>query len=133
MTPEEAIALEPGTTDGPWEHDDVPGPGEDPTRATEVYPQDESGVIAYVQPNAADVALIAAAPDMRATIAAQTWEYGVEVRADEDSEWLRIGPWWPTVEKARAYRGHAILRLGTPYSHDRVIRRMVSPVEVVDK
>ncbi|MGP5930310.1 hypothetical protein [Corynebacterium glyciniphilum] len=70
--------------------------------------------------------------DALATIAAQTWEYAVEVRPDEDSEWLRIGPWWPTVEKARAYRGHAILRLGTPYSHDRVIRRPVGPVEVVE-
>lgn len=71
--------------------------------------------------------------DMLATIAAQTWEYGVEVRPDEDSEWQNTGPWWDTVEKARAYRGHAILRLGTPYSHDRVIRRLVGPIEPIDK
>ncbi|MGP5931643.1 hypothetical protein [Corynebacterium glyciniphilum] len=135
MSPEEAQALEPGTTPGPWEAYTVPG-----DRTTADYVAVSLGDREMVVPprnggmgTALDAHLIAAGPDMRATIAAMEWQYGVEVRPDEDSEWLRIGPWWPTVEKARAYRGHAILRLGTPYSHDRVIRRLVGPVEVVEE
>lgn len=126
------LELEPGTTPGPWEpHPDFPTMLVNISQKMAVTmtpgkPDD------HTSEDVANRRLIAAAPDMRATIAAQTWEYGVEVRPDEDSEWLRIGPWWLTVEKARAYRGRAILRLGTPYSHDRVIRRPVGPVEVVE-
>ncbi|MGN0097206.1 MAG: hypothetical protein ACI38U_14225 [Corynebacterium sp.] len=116
MTPEEAQALEPGTTPGPWAHDEVPGPGEDPTRATEVYPQDESGVIAYVQPNAADVALIAAAPDMRATIAAQTWQWGR--RGGGGIEWH---------DTEAGARHHVAVAQGG------LVRRPVGPVEAVEE
>lgn len=70
--------------------------------------------------------------DAVATIAAQTWEYGVEVRPDEHSEWQHVGPWWDTPEQARAWRGRATIRLGQPYPHDRIVRRIVGPVEVVE-
>lgn len=138
MTPETARSLEHGTTPGPWEAYD-PGDGTARMYAGEgedsrllLHNVDSDPHTACVYFTREDGELMAAAPDMRATIAAQTWEYAVEVRPDEDSEWQNTGPWWPTVEKARAYRGHAILRLGTPYSHDRVIRRLVGPVEVVE-
>lgn len=130
MTPETAQSLEPGTTPGPW-RTTYDNEVIESNTSTVLYNTD--GAVEWGHNIEHDVPLIVAAPDMRATIAAQTWEYGVEVRGDEDIEWLRIGPWWPTVEKARAYRGHAILRLGTPYSHDRVIRRLVGPVEVVEE
>lgn len=139
ITPDHAKALLDGATPGPWEAYD-PGDGTARMYAGEgeearplLHNVDNDPHTECVYFTLQDGELIAAAPDMLATIAAQTWEYGVEVRDDEDIEWLRIGPWWPTVEKARAYRGHAILRLGTPYSHDRVIRRPVGPVEVVEE
>lgn len=70
--------------------------------------------------------------DAYATIAALRWEYGVEVRPDDDSEWQHTGPWWDTIEKARAWRGTAVIRIGHPHPHDRITRRLVSPVEVVE-
>lgn len=70
--------------------------------------------------------------DMCATIAAQTWEYAVEVRPNEDSEWQNTGPWWHTIEKARAWRGRAVIRIGQPYTQDRLVRRLVGPVEVAE-
>lgn len=72
------------------------------------------------------------AEDMRATIAACRIEYGVEVRPDEQSEWQHVGPWWDTPEQARAWRGRATIRLGQPYVDDRLVRRIVGPVEVVE-
>lgn len=71
--------------------------------------------------------------DMSNTIAACRTEYGVEVRPDEHSEWQHVGPWWDTPEQARAWRGRATIRLGQPYPHDRIVRRMVAPVEVVEE
>lgn len=48
-------------TDGPWEHDPPPGPGEDPMRPICVYPKEDGGTLAYVQPLEADAEFIAAA------------------------------------------------------------------------
>lgn len=72
-----------------------------------------------------------ASHDALATIAACRIEYGVEVRSDEHSEWQHSGPWWDTIEQARAWRGRATIRLGQPHTHDRLVRRIVGPVEVV--
>lgn len=46
-------------TDGPWEAEQPPGPGEDPMRSICVYPQEGGGAIAYVQPLEADAEFIA--------------------------------------------------------------------------
>lgn len=72
------------------------------------------------------------ATDMLDTIAACRIEYGVEVRPDEHSEWQHAGPWWDTPEQARAWRGRATLRIGQPHTHDRIVHRLVGPVEVVE-
>ena len=47
-------------TDGPWDHEPPPGPGEDPMRPICVYPKEDGGTLAYVQPLEADAAFIAA-------------------------------------------------------------------------
>ena len=47
-------------TEGPWEHEPPPGPGEDPMRPICVYPKEDGGTLAYVQPLEADAAFIAA-------------------------------------------------------------------------
>ena len=48
-------------TEGPWEHEPPPGPGEDPMRPICVYPKEGGGTLAYVQPLEADAEFIAAA------------------------------------------------------------------------
>ena len=61
-------------TEGPWEHEPPPGPGEDPMRPICVYPKEDGGTLAYVQPLEADAAFIAHArtdvPDMAAALRA---------------------------------------------------------------
>lgn len=130
MTPEEAQALETGTTPGPWhalheEWDDEDGTpcerfcviagGDAILETIDFDPR-------YHDPKA-NVALAAAAPDMRATIAALEWEYRAEVRADQNSQWHPVTRWsteWP-------------LRCGvTVGDRERIVRRRVGPVEVVD-
>ena len=46
-------------TEGPWEHEPPPGPGEDPMRPICVYPKEDGGTLAYVQPLEADAGFIA--------------------------------------------------------------------------
>ena len=48
-------------TEGPWEHEPPPGPGEDPMRPICVYPKEDGGTLAYVQPLEADAASRSAA------------------------------------------------------------------------
>ena len=48
-------------TEGPWEHEPPPGPGEDPMRPICVYPKEDGGTLAYVQPLEADAEFIARA------------------------------------------------------------------------
>ena len=119
MTPEEAQALDPGTTPGPWEAYTVPG-----DRTTADYAAVSLDDREMVVPprnggmgTALDAHLIAAAPDMRATIAAQTWEYGVE-QATGTTRWFR--------SKAMA-DAHA-----ETYGAYLLVRRPVGPVEVVE-
>lgn len=131
ITPDQARELLDGASDGPWEHGDVPGPGEDPIRATEVYQPGEPGAIAYVQPNTADVKLIAATPDLAQTIAGMRWEYTFQTRP-------RGLPWrsWTTQEdwfdnRNAAYR--AAMNVQDEDSFNcRLVRRPVGPVEVVE-
>lgn len=144
MTPEEERALEPGITPGPWEwraHEYTPYNVEGSDRDYEslgtadshaLHTHDAEDYASWFVGSDEDKALIAVAPDMRSTIAACRIEYGVEVRPDEHSEWQHVGPWWDTPEQARAWRGRATIRIGQSYPHDRIVRRMVGPVEVVE-
>lgn len=124
MTPEEARALEPGTTPVPWEV--KTGHGDDADVWIEssgvTYPDGEPRQICETTfvDNWADLGLMAAAPDMRATIAAQTWEWGTLVPEHDDAP-----VWWPTEKEARrAADEDAMIRL---------VRRAVGPVEVVEE
>lgn len=135
ITPDQARELLDGASDGPWEHGDVPGPGEDPIRATEVYQPGEPGAIAYVQPNTADVKLIAAASDLAQTIAGMTEQWRHEAWHDRGDG---IGPWrslcWPHDDGWRNTRESADFDLaqaeGT-FKH-RLVRRLAGPVEVAE-
>ncbi|MGO1992981.1 MAG: hypothetical protein ACTH2Y_14235 [Corynebacterium sp.] len=119
MTPEEARALEHGTTPGPWTASECTGfiaaaEGERPVLTA------ERGDWWCEE----DHRLAAAAPDMRATIAAQTWEYRAQYR-EVWGAWLDVTR-WTNEEEAR-------LSL-TPYqmknATTRLVRRLVGPVEV---
>lgn len=129
MTPEEARALEPGTTPGPWEWKDncaeglssraYDSLGNDTHHALETW--DGDSYASWVVASDEDKALIAAAPDMRATIAVQTWEYRIE-------EWGG-NYWYPCAE----WDGDASLFDGyTAREGERLVRRPVGPVEVVE-
>ncbi|MGP9720946.1 hypothetical protein [Corynebacterium sp. AOP40-4SA-5] len=127
MTPEEARALEPGTTPGPWEAYD-PGDGTARLYAGEgddsrllLHNVDSDPHTACVYFTREDGELMAAAPDMRATIAALEWEYRVE--ASTHNGWHSVTKWseeWPLHDRC------------TPHDNERIVRRPVGPVEVVE-
>lgn len=125
MTPEEAIALEPGTTPGPWTASECTGfiaaaEGERPVLTA------ERGDWWCEE----DHRLAAAAPDMRATIATQTWEYGVQVETSPGNWILTGSPWEPSREDAEAEMNNPnVVPSGW---NARLVRRPVGPVEVVE-
>lgn len=136
MTPEEAIALDPGTTDGPWEAYD-PGDGTARMYAGEgeearplLHNVDSDPHTACVYFTREDGELMAAAPDMRATIATQTWEYGVQVET-APGNWILTGsPWKPSREDAEAEMNNPnVVPSGW---NARLVRRPAGPVEVVE-
>ena len=123
MTPEEAQALEPGTTPGPWGllYRDT-HPNAIPTNIVVGEDEDILAESDHIDPDplwekpAGNLPLIAAAPDMRATIAAQTWEYGVESYLG--TKWFR---------RQRIAEDHAEIYGGI------LVRRPVGPVEVAGR
>lgn len=141
MTPEEARALEPGTTDEPWKllyRDTHPNAipanviiGED-EEALATYDDGYGGNPEWANPSG-NLPLIAAAPDMRATIAALRWEYGVEqdnvtcnhIEHGADPTRCRFVTWCPDENTARiaADMPHRADR------HPRIVRRLVSAIE----
>ena len=115
-----------GTTPAPWKvyawerHPD-----------SDVYVMNEDAVIltgeGWIHP--ADGHLIAAAPELAAALAEETWEYGVEYKylTNRGAEW-RLDPsegWHKTYRDAeRAARTSVQFRL---------VRRRVSPPEVINE
>ncbi|WP_312981026.1 hypothetical protein [Corynebacterium sp.] len=140
MTPETARALEPGTTPGPWEwreHKHTPYKVEGPDRDYQslgtadshaLHTQDAEDYASWFVGSDEDKALIAAAPDMRAYIASQTWEWRAEIF--EDGAWMDVwGEWWDEGETAREDFQFITEHLGRSA---RLVRRPVGPVEVVE-
>ena len=60
-----------------------------------------------------------------ATIAKMTWEYAVQVE-DVDGGWRTLNDGWLSEKEARARRD------GVPGNRARIVRRLVSDVEVVE-
>lgn len=123
MTPEEAQALEPGTTPEPWK----PHP-EFPSMAVNMGEMMAVALIPgkledHTTEDEANLALICAAPEMRATIAAQTWEYGVQWDADHIS--------WLGTDLPECRRSVEENRENEDLSPS-VVRRPVGPVEAVE-
>ena len=116
ITPDQADQWTHGTTDGPWEpHPDYP---------TMLVNLDQKMEVAAIPGNPddctpedeANLALIAAAPDLAQTIAGMRWEYGVE-QATGTKQWFGSRPMAEAYAEARgAFR---------------LVRRLVGPVEEV--
>ena len=126
MTPEEAQALNPGTTDGAWEAYTVPG-----DRTTGDYVAVSLGDREMVVPprnggmgTALDAHLIAAAPDMLATIAAQTWQYGAQCDSCKRLIWR--------VRREDAEGLAVSMSRMHPECSYRLVGRPVGPAEVID-
>ena len=128
----DAKQLLDGATPGPWNIDGAPHPG--PDDELFIHPKDDGGTIARVQPQYADAELIAVAPELAQALAEETYEYSYqELRGDEwetaFNDVTHLEEWWPKksdvdwiVEEARKH-GYVC----------RLVRRRVSPVEVVNE
>lgn len=144
MTPEEAIALKPGTTPGPWhsvyyedENREIVPDGivsEMSDLDEEGYPSGNISVFRSGPANREDGLLAAAAPDMRATIAAMQWEYGVEqddVTSNPDPS--HPGPRrWVQWCASEDYARTAVSAVFRRDRHPRLVRRLVGDVQEVE-
>ena len=115
----DAKQLLDGATPGPWEVD-IDG--------LEVYSTVDGDAVAHAQ-TPSDADLIAAAPENAQALAEETWEYGVEYTylTNRGAEW-RLDPsagWY------KAYR--AAERAARTSVQFRIVRRRVSPVEVINE
>lgn len=127
MTPEEAIALEPGTTPGPWYAFRSDDPDDDMYEVLGTNPhRPNTHPILVDLILGPDAFLIAAAPDMRSYIAAQTWEYRVIIT--REGRPTIVGE-WTDEESAREDYQFAKARRGRDVY---LVRRPVGPVEVAE-
>ncbi|MGN0095063.1 MAG: hypothetical protein ACI38U_03275 [Corynebacterium sp.] len=114
MTPETAQTLEPGATPGPWGVERYDGLGAPITNSIGPIMSSCNCDGLYVED--ADANLAAAAPDMRAYIATQTWQWG---------QLGGGGVEWHDTEAGA--RHHVKAAQGV------LVRRPVGPVEVVEE
>lgn len=123
ITPEQAREWRDDARPGPWYVHTTP---DDPD-GTFIY-DDMGHMCIAVEPAGsdyleADLALAAAAPDLAHTIAGMTWEYAVE-HEHTPGKWHRVTEWGP---EANPYQhGYG------PGDDERIIRRLVGPVEVTE-
>ena len=81
-----------------------------------------------------DLALMAAAPDLAQALAEETWEYSVQIK-DHTGEWetatnseSHLEEWWESKKHAE----WAMAEEQEYGEHCRLVRRRVSPVEVIE-
>lgn len=84
-------------------------------------PEEASG---YVE-RTLDSANVKRVESLLATIARMTWEYAVQVE-DVDGGWRTLNDGWLSEQEARARRD------GIPGTRVRIVRRLVSHMEVVE-
>ena len=121
----DAKQLLEGATPGPWEVD-VDG--------LEVYSTVDGDAVAHAQaPN--DAECIAAAPELAQALAEETWEYSVQIK-DHTGEWetatnseSHLEEWWESKKHAE----WAMAEEQEFGEHCRIVRRRVSPPEVVNE
>ena len=113
--------------------DATPGPWEVDIDGLEVYSTVDGDAVAHAQ-TPIDADLIAAAPELAQALAEETWEY--------IAEWCDNGVWAPieiemfdgTFPNLQAARGYIkVAKTRGAYENTRIVRRRVSPVEVVNE
>ena len=80
---------------------------------------------AHIRSTPGDIALAEAAPNLAETVAGMAWEYAVQVE-DVDGGWRTLNDGWLSEHEACARRD------GIPGTRARIVRRLVSDVEVVE-
>lgn len=125
ITPDQADRLKIDATDGPWfvhtDHDDPDG--------TYIY-NDPGHMCVAIEPlgsdyRPADLDLIAAAPDLAQTIAGMRWQYGAKCGSDNRLIWR--------VRQEDAESLVASMSRIYPEGSCRLVRRLVGPIEPIDK
>ena len=125
----DAKQLLDGATPGPWEVD-IDG--------LEVYSTVDGDAVAHAQ-TPSDADLIAAAPELAEALAEETWEYAVAFkstnglgyldRSGKPQPWPLLAAWYLTKEIAQVALMNSEYRKETLC----IVRRRVSPVEVIDE
>ena len=118
----DAKQLLDGATPGPWEVD-IDG--------LEVYSTVDGDAVAHAQ-TPSDADLIAAAPELAQALAEETYEYAVQAKTGSKWEYMQDGffrdAWFSELRKAKA----GARELRSIGKETRIVRRRVSPVEVVN-
>ena len=119
----DAKQLLDGATPGPWEVD-IDG--------LEVYSTVDGDAVAHAQ-TPSDADLIAAAPELAQALAEETYEYAVQAKTGSEWEYMQDGffrdAWFSELRKAKA----GARELRSIGKETRIVRRRVSPPEVINE
>ena len=123
----DAKQLLAGTTPAPW----VTGGKDESGNIYVGNPSEEGNLVATV--GSADADLIAAAPELAQALAEETYEYAVQAKAGSKWEYMQDGffrdAWFSELRKAKA----GARELRSISKETRIVRRRVSPPEVIDE
>ena len=138
----DAKQLLDGATPGPWEliNGEIHQIQHTPEQCTSIrcdhrWPvlSESWGESAAVVAEDEDLALMAAAPEMAQALAEETWEYAVQAKTGSKWEYMQDGffrdAWFSELRKAKA----GARELRSIGKETRIVRRRVSPPEVVSE
>ena len=138
----DAKQLLDGATPGPWEliSGEIHQIQHTPERCTSIrcdhrWPvlSESWGESAAVVAEDEDLALMAAVPELAQALAEETWEYAVQAKTGSKWEYMQDGffrdAWFSELRKAKA----GARELRSIGKETRIVRRRVSPPEVIDE
>ena len=137
----DAKQLLEGATPGPWEWEERKYRGNSDCHhdwlgsehGTALVTFDSEEYSSWVESTDSDKALIAAAPELAQALAEETWEYAVQAKTGSKWEDMQDGffrdAWFSELRKAKA----GARELRSIGKETRIVRRRVSPPEVVNE
>ena len=137
----DAKQLLDGATPGPWEWEERKYRGNSDCHhdwlgsehGTALVTFDSEEYSSWVESTDSDKALIAAAPELAQALAEETWEYAVQAKTGSKWEYMQDGffrdAWFSELRKAKA----GARELRSIGKETRIVRRRVSPPEVVSE
>ena len=112
--------------------DSTPAPWEVDVDGLEVYSTVDGDAVAHAQ-TPSDADLIAAAPELAQALAEETYEYAVQAKTGSEWEYMQDGffrdAWFSELRKAKA----GARELRSIGKETRIVRRRVSPPEVINE